>query len=41
MSVEAVASPGLSVNEVISSVGEQAELGRAVLEPDRRQVGLA
>ena len=39
--VEAVAGPGLSVNEVVTSVGQQAELGRAVLEPDRRQVGLA
>jgi hypothetical protein len=38
--VEAVAGPGLSVNEVITSIGQQAELGRAVLEPDRRQVGL-
>lgn len=41
MGVEAVAGPGLSVNEVITSVGQQAELGRAVLEPDRRHVGLA
>jgi hypothetical protein len=39
--VETVAGPGLSVNEVITSVGKQAELSRAVLEPDRRQVGLA
>jgi hypothetical protein len=39
--VEAVAGPRLSVNEVVTSVGQQAELGRAVLEPDRRQVGLA
>src|SRR6266508_3170797 len=39
--MEAVAGPGLSVDEVITSVGQQAELGRAVLEPDRRQVGLA
>jgi hypothetical protein len=29
------------VNEVIPRVGQQAELGRAILEPDRRQVGLA
>ena len=29
------AGPGLRVNEVITSVGQQAELGRAVLEPDR------
>ena len=41
MGVKTVASPGLGVNEVITSVGQQAELGRAVLEPDRRQVGLA
>ena len=41
MGVEAVAGPGLSVHEIIASVGQQAELGRAVLEPDRRQVGLA
>jgi hypothetical protein len=34
--MEAVAGPGLSVNEVIASVGQQAELGRAILEPDRR-----
>jgi hypothetical protein len=39
--VEAVAGPGLSVNEVVTSVGQQAELGRAVLEPDGWQVGLA
>ena len=41
MGVEAVAGSGLSVNEVVASVGQQAELRRAVLEPDRRQVGLA
>lgn len=38
--MEAVADSGLSVNEVIASGGQQAELGRAVLGPDRRQVGL-
>ena len=41
MGVEAVAGPGLRVDEVVAGVGQQAELGRAVLEPDRRQVALA
>ena len=40
MGVEAVAGSGLGVNEVVARVGQQAELGRAVLEPDRRQVRL-
>src|SRR6266540_64892 len=33
--------PGSERERVIVSVGQQAELGRAVLEPDGRQVGLA
>ena len=41
MGVETVAGPGLSVYEVVPRIGQQAELGRAILEPDGRQVGLA
>jgi hypothetical protein len=32
---------GFSVNEVITRIGQQAELGRADLGPDGRQVGFA
>jgi hypothetical protein len=38
--VEAVAGPGLGTDEIVARIGQQAELGRAVLEPDRWQVGV-
>jgi len=40
MGVEAVAGLGLGTDEVIARIGQQAELSRAILEPDRRQLGL-
>jgi hypothetical protein len=38
--VEAVAGLGLGTDEIIARIGQQAELSRAILEPDRRQLGL-